>query len=206
MRFADLDAVTIDAFGTLVELIDPVPALQTALAKRGLDPAAEAVREAVRAESAYYRGHLAQARDDGSLHDLRVRCTRVFLDALGVELSSEEFMPVFVESLQFRLLDHVEQALALLRSRGLELAVVANWDLSLAGELDRLGLSRFFSVVEPSAEKPDPQALLGTLRRLGVPPQRALHIGDEQSDEQAAVGAGAHFLPAPLHMAVAQLR
>jgi HAD superfamily hydrolase (TIGR01509 family) len=206
MRFADLDAVTIDAFGTLVELIDPVPALQAALEERGFDPPAEEIREAVRAESSYYRGHLSEARDQASLDDLRVRCTAVFLSAADVDLPPDEFMPAFIASLRFRKLEHVEPALELLRSLGLELAVVANWDLSLADHLDELGLSRFFSLVEPSAEKPSPDGLLETLRTLGVPPERALHIGDEPGDEEAAARAGAHFLPAPLHAAVAQLR
>jgi len=33
----DVDAVTIDAYGTLVQLRDPVPALRDALAARGVE-------------------------------------------------------------------------------------------------------------------------------------------------------------------------
>ena len=34
MRFAELDAVTVDGYGTLVRLLDPVPSLVRSLAKR----------------------------------------------------------------------------------------------------------------------------------------------------------------------------
>ena len=46
MRFADLDAVTIDAFGTLAGLTDPVPALGDALRERGIARPPEAIAAA----------------------------------------------------------------------------------------------------------------------------------------------------------------
>jgi FMN phosphatase YigB (HAD superfamily) len=36
------------------------------------------------------------------------------------------------------------------------------------------------------------------LERLGVPPGRALHVGDEPADEEAARAAGMRFAWAPL--------
>jgi FMN phosphatase YigB (HAD superfamily) len=38
---------------------------------------------------------------------------------------------------------------------------------------------------------------------LNVHPERAVHIGDERADEEAAAAAGMHYLPAPLAAAVA---
>ena len=43
MRFADLDAATVGAYGTLVELADPVPALRQGLRALGVGPDDEAV-------------------------------------------------------------------------------------------------------------------------------------------------------------------
>jgi FMN phosphatase YigB (HAD superfamily) len=40
---------------------------------------------------------------------------------------------------------------------------------------------------------------------MNVPPERALHIGDDRADELAARAAGMHFEPAPLAEAVAAL-
>jgi hypothetical protein len=50
MRFADLDAVTIDAFGTLVELVDPTAELQELLRARGIERDREQVADAFRTE------------------------------------------------------------------------------------------------------------------------------------------------------------
>jgi len=203
MRFAELDAVTIDAFGTLVELIDPVPALRNALRERGIDRREDVLHDALREEQTYYRGHLSEARDPTSLAELRVRCAAVFLDAAAADLPAEEFEPAFIASLRFRVLAGVEPALRTLRDHGLALAVVANWDISLPGALEELGLRRFFALVEPLAEKPSPAGLLRTLHRLAVEPGRTLHVGDEEGDERAAAGAGTHYGPAPLADAVA---
>jgi FMN phosphatase YigB (HAD superfamily) len=203
MRFADLDAVTIDAFGTLVELIDPVPALREALLERGIERGDEIVREALRAEQTAYRARRSEARDAESLKHLRVRCTSVFLRRAEADVPAEEFEPAFIASLRFRTLAGVQAALRTLRDRGLVLAVVANWDISLPEQLDALGLGEFFALVEPLADKPSPDVLLRTLHALGVDPGRALHVGDEEEDERAAAGAGTSYRPAPLAEAVA---
>lgn len=206
MRFAELDAVTVDAFGTLVELIDPLPPLREALAAEGLELTDDEIRAALHAEQRYYREHLSEGRDRGSLARLRVGCTEVFLAAAGAQLDAEEFEPAFIGALRFRVLDGVERALRALRDRGLVLAVVANWDISLVDWLERLGLHRYFSLVEPLAGKPGAEALLRTLRTLGIEPGRALHVGDEPADERAASVAGVHYRPAPLVAALAGLR
>ena len=85
------------------------------------------------------------------------------------------------------------------------LAVAANWDCSLRGHLERLGVDGLFSAVVTSAEagaaKPDPAVLRLALERLGADPGRALHVGDEDVDEEAARAAGMRFAPAPLETA-----
>src|SRR5436305_9568519 len=78
MRFADLDAVTLDAHGTLVDLLDPVPALRRALAGHGFDADDRAVGRAFAAEVAYYRPRGSQGRDEASLRRLREECVAVF--------------------------------------------------------------------------------------------------------------------------------
>jgi hypothetical protein len=47
MRFADLDAVTVNAYGTLVELVEPVSELQEGLRALGVERNEEAVAAAV---------------------------------------------------------------------------------------------------------------------------------------------------------------
>ena len=55
MKTAGLDAVTLDAHGTLLRLRDPVPALLGALAERGVQRSAETVEAGFRVEAALDR-------------------------------------------------------------------------------------------------------------------------------------------------------
>ena len=89
MRFAELDAVTVDGYGTLVRLLDPVPSLVRSLAERGFDRGPELVHSAFATEVAYYRPEAIRGRDLDSLARLRCDCTRVFLDAAGIDLEPE---------------------------------------------------------------------------------------------------------------------
>jgi putative hydrolase of the HAD superfamily len=205
MRFADLDAVTFDAFGTLVELVDPVPALEPALRVRGVTRSRDVIRAAFEAEAAYYRPRSSEGRDPESLRRLREKCARVFLEAAGSDLDPAAFAPVYVDALSFRVLPGIPEQLASLRARGLRLAVVGNWDVSLVDRLEELGLAHFFSVVVPCARKPRPDGLLEALAALGVEPGRALHVGDTDADAAAARAAGVHFARVPLAEALAEL-
>jgi HAD superfamily hydrolase (TIGR01509 family) len=197
-RLSDLDAVTVDGYGTLLGLVDPLPKL------RVLAPghAPEAIEQAFRAEAEYYTAHSAEGRDERSLARLHAECTAVFNRALGTTLTPDQY----VSALEFEVLDGVVETLRGLQARGLDLAVVANWDYSLHEHLRRCGLEHFFSAVvvasELGAAKPDAAPFRAALERLGVPPERALHIGDHAKDEEGAAAAGMRFRWAPLAAAV----
>jgi len=198
----DLDAVTIDAFGTLVELDNPVGRLQTALAARGVERDGKSVASAFAAEVEYYLVHKREGKDAVSLLELRRRCAGVFLQGAAPDLDAEEFAPAFVGALVFRPLEGAVEALRRLRRAGLELACVTNWDVGIGEQLERAGLASYLSAVvssaETDAEKPDPRVFEEALRRLGVRPGRALHIGDEEADRAGALAAGLGFEPPPL--------
>ncbi len=198
----ELDAVTVDAMGTVVELVDPVPRLQEALAERGAHHDTGPVRDAFAAEVTYYVPRAHEGRDEESLAALGRACAGVFLAALGAELDADEFAPAFVGALEFRPLDGAEQSLARLRAAGLALACVSNWDVSLAAHLEDAGLGHHFDAVVSSAEagvpKPDAAVFRVALERLGVEPGRALHVGDDDGDRQGAAAAGLAFEPTPV--------
>jgi putative hydrolase of the HAD superfamily len=202
MRFAELDAVTVDGYGTLLELIDPVPSLVRSLGEHGLDRSPEVVREAFAAEVAYYRPEAVRGRDTEALATLRRDCTGVFLHAAGADLEPASFVDAFMASIRFEAIPGALETLVSLRARGLELALVSNWDVGLAEHVERLGADGLFSAVVTSAEaraaKPDPTVFQVALERLGVEPGRALHVGDESEDEQGASAAGMRFAHAPL--------
>jgi len=202
MRFAELDAVTVDGFGTLVRLLDPVPPLAQALRERGLERSPDDVREAFAAEVAYYRPRAASGRDPETLAALRLECARVFLEAADADLAAESFVEAFMASIVLEPMPGALETATALRSRGLEVAVVSNWDIGLAELLERIGAASLFRAIVTAAEagapKPDPAVFRLALERLGVEPRRALHVGDEPEDEEGACAAGMHFAPAPL--------
>jgi HAD superfamily hydrolase (TIGR01509 family) len=205
MTVADLDAVTLDAYGTLVQLVDPVPALLEVLAAHGVKRTPDVVLAGFRSEAAYYAPRAGEGRDEPSLARLRRDCADVFLEAVEADLDAEEFAPAYIGAIRFEVLPGVVEAIERLRALGLALAVVGNWDVSLQERLEELGLAHFFSAIVHAAGKPAPGGLLEALRQLGVAPVRALHIGDQDSDEQAAQAAGMRFAPAPLAAAVGTL-
>jgi HAD superfamily hydrolase (TIGR01509 family) len=197
-----VEAVTIDAYGTLDTLRDPVHSLQEALAARGVERGAGNVEEAFRVEVAYYVPRSHEGRDDATLALLRRDCARVFLEAAGADLAPEEFASAFVEALVFEAVAGATDACRALAEAGLRLAVVSNWDVGLHDQLARLGLTAIIDEVVTSAEagapKPDPAVFRLALSRLDVTPSRAVHVGDASADEEGARAAGVRFEPAPL--------
>jgi putative hydrolase of the HAD superfamily len=205
MRFAELDAVTVDGFGTLVRLLDPVPALAGALRDRGIERSHRVVRDAFAAEVAYYRPHAVAGRDPESLAALRLKCAGVFLDAAGADLEPAAFVGSFMTAIAFEPMPGALEAVAALRARGLELAVISNWDIGLEEHLELIGAAPLFSTIVTSAEagaaKPDPAIFRLALERLGVEASRTLHVGDEPEDEEGACSAGMQFAHAPIAVA-----
>lgn len=205
MNVAELDVVTVDAHGTLVTLQDPVPELRAELADRGVPRDRDAVEQGFRAEVAHYIEHAAAGHDKEGLARLQRDCAQVFLDAVAADLDAGEFAPVFAAALHFEPIPGVTATLERLRGLGLELAVVANWDLTLHRLLEEAGLASSFRAIVHAAAKPSPDGLLRALSELQVDAARALHIGDDEVDEAAARAAGMSFVPAPLAEAVAGL-
>jgi putative hydrolase of the HAD superfamily len=206
---AGLDAVTIDAYGTLVTLLDPLPLLRDALRRHGVERNLSEIAKGFEAEMNYYVDRSHEGRDEATLALLRRDCAGIFLRGADAELEPDEFVDAFIDSLRFTPVDGAAEACRTLAARGLRLAVVSNWDVGLHEHLARLDLDGLFDAVVTSAEagapKPAPAIFLLALERLGVTPTRAVHVGDSEADEEGARAAGMRFVPAPLAEAVRSL-
>ena len=119
------------------------------------------------------------------------------------------FAPAFVGALSFTALPGAADACRALAAAGLKIAVVSNWDIGLHDHLATLGLDRLVDTVVTSAEagapKPEPPVFELALARLGVPAERAVHVGDSDADADGALAAGLRFEPAPLAEAAARI-
>jgi putative hydrolase of the HAD superfamily len=191
-----VDAVLLDAHGTLLALEPPVPLLRAALARAGHVHDAARVADALRAEVLHYRANLGRGRDAPSLAALRRECAGVLRDALGGDAPDLDVLtPILVGSLRFTLFPDAVPALDALAAAGVALGVVSNWDHALPEVLEGLGVADRFGVVATSAgvgaAKPDPAIFRHALEALGVPPGRALHCGDlPHADCAGAAAAG----------------
>lgn len=199
-------AVTIDAYGTLVTLRNPVGTLREALDLRGVERTQDEVAAAFRAEVEHYRPRSHEGCDAESLAALRRECVRVFLDAAGTGLDVDEFTPAFLDAMQFEPLPGAVEACEELVSHGIRTAVVSNWDIGLHDHLERLGIDLpIVTSAEAGAPKPDPAVFELALARLHAEPTDAVHVGDSSDDEEGARAAGMRFEPAPLPTAVRRI-
>jgi len=191
-------AVLLDAYGTLVELLPPVPRLCAALAAEGHEHDEATVAAALADEIAYYRAHHDEGADRESLACLRRDCAAVLAARLGgAHPPLGRLAEILVDCLRFVLTPDAEEATRALAAAGHRLGVVSNWDCSLPHVLADLGVAGRFGVVAASAavgaSKPDPAIFAHALGALGVEPGRAVHCGDSPSADCAgAVGAGVH--------------
>jgi putative hydrolase of the HAD superfamily len=199
-------AVTVDAYGTLVTLRDPVPALQEALRAHGVERTHEQVESAFRAEVDYYVPRSHEGRDEATLALLRRDSAQVFLDAVGADLDAAAFARDLVAALEFEPIADAVAAVRELQRRGIPVTVVSNWDVGLHDHLRELGLDLpIVTSAEAGAPKPDPAVFRLALERLGARPEETVHIGDSDADREGAERAGMQFLGAPVATAVGRL-
>lgn len=114
-------------------------------------------------------------------------------DARWVESYCRETIP---------LIEGARHAVGRLTKAGLTVALVTSGDRGrVERELAAHGLDRVFGVVvcgpDTAQKKPHPEALLLALERLGVPPGRAVYVGDSPEDVEMARNAGAWSIGVP---------
>lgn len=193
-----IQAVTFDVGGTLIEARPSVGHVYAEIAGRhgvrNITPELmnERFRTAWRA-----RGHLTDSRADWE----------EIVDAAFLGLVEEpprttffsELFERFAQPDVWHIFDDVQPAFEALKSRGLQLGVISNWDERLRVLLRRLGLDRWFDTIVVSCEvgfpKPSPVIFERAARNLGVPPVSMLHVGDSpEMDYLGARSAGFHAL------------
>lgn len=101
----------------------------------------------------------------------------------------------FGEPGAWHIFEDVAPALDDLAARGINLGIISNWDERLRPLLEQLKLAGYFETITISCEvgftKPSPVIFEHTTKKLGLPPQLILHVGDHlESDVAGAKSAG----------------
>ncbi len=199
-----VEAVLFDAGQTLVHVYPSVGAVYAEVAAaHGVTASSDALESAFRSLWRYRRTAFPDDLGYASSEALErawwyglVKDVFAAADALdGFEERFDAFFEDvyerFAEAEPWRVFDDVIPCLDVLESRGLRCAIVSNWDRRLPLLLERLGLRRRFECVVTSAEvgrrKPHPRIFEHALERLGLSPDRVLHVGD--SHDEDVVGA-----------------
>ena len=185
------EIISLDALGTLIEVVDPVGGLVDALASRGVTVSADQAGSALGAEMSYYRANSAFAGSQETLDELRDRSTEVLAEALPESASEIGFAAMresLGEAVRFAPFPEVAAVLDALRSAGARLVIVSNWDISLYEVLDQLGLRERVDGVVISAEvglaKPDPELIYRAVNRVGGSSDSSVwHLGDDPTSD-----------------------
>jgi len=109
----------------------------------------------------------------------------------------ERVFHVFEDPASWRLFPETAATLAQLKTRGLELGIISNFDSRLFPVMRGLGIDQVFDTVTISslarAAKPAPKIFRLALDKHAVDPEDALHVGDSmREDVEGAEKAGLH--------------
>jgi putative hydrolase of the HAD superfamily len=200
-------AVLFDAVGTLIELREPVgETYSRAVADHGVKVSSRRIGQAFGRVVAKAEPLVFPGAEPALLPALeRDWWRRVVRDTLRASASAcpvadldacfEDLWRHYASPAAWRLREGAAEILSRLRTRGLRLAVVSNFDGRLPALLEGLEIAALLdSVVLPSdagAAKPDARIFDTALRRLEVAPAEALFVGDDAHHDLAgARGAG----------------
>ncbi len=183
----------LDAMGTVIQLMPPAPRMTRALARAGYPNPEERVATAMRAEIAYYLGHHQEGRTPAAVARVRAACAAVLAEGLDPAPPLPELTQLLVGSLEFAVYPDALPALRELRARGVRVAIVSDWDCTLAEHLERLGVREWVEAVVVSADvgvtKPNPLLFATALARLGVAREHAVVCGDDPARDLAGAAA-----------------
>jgi len=200
-----IKAVFFDAGNTLLL---PYPSVEEVcvevLSARGLRADPDAVRRGLERADRYYEERYWE--DDtfwASEEEAAAMWGEMYALAMreaGVEPSRElgrELYEEFGRGDRWALYPDVLPTVERLHRMGLRMGIVSNWDARLPGLCHHLGLSRYLDFVISSANlgriKPEASIFQAALRRAGVEPGEAVHVGDHYyADVMGARSVGIH--------------
>jgi putative hydrolase of the HAD superfamily len=194
---AEIQAVTFDVGGTLIEPWPSVGQVYAAIAARhGLHVSAPALnREFATAWGALNIFHY-------TLSEWADLVDKTFRGATDKPLPPKLFAELYSHfglAQTWHIFDDVLPALEQLASRGVKLGIISNWDERLRPLLRELKLHDYFETIIISSEigftKPSPVIFEMAAEKLALPPAAILHVGDSmEADFEGARSASLHGL------------
>ncbi|MDA1189395.1 MAG: HAD-IA family hydrolase [Chloroflexi bacterium] len=199
-------AVFFDLYGTLAGFSPTRFEIQSrAAADFGLTLTPEGVLKGYARADAYMAKQNTikplRSMTNGERADFFGEYERLVLLGSGVDVTNEKAGEVWrrVRQEEYGLVPFADvlPTLSELRTQGMTLGLISNMGRKGAELMRELGLDGHldFAVtsLEAGAEKPDPRIFHAALDRAGIPPEQAVHVGDQlSSDIDGARGVGIH--------------
>jgi putative hydrolase of the HAD superfamily len=118
-------------------------------------------------------------------------CELVGIPELGPQIARIGYEE-FLNPANWKPFDDVLPTLEALKSRGIAIGLISNWDSSLESIIRGVGIESWFDVIISSAvvglHKPQPEIFKLALSKVGAEPSTTMHVGDHL---QADVGGAA---------------
>ena len=200
-----ITAIFFDFYNTLVRFWPPLPQIQHAACQNlGIRVPPERLARGYAIADLYFNeenhrqplGERAPADRDAFF----ARYEQIILEEAGVAVSlplAKEIWDMAISvPKEFVEFEETRPVLAELRRRGYRLAVLTNLRRDMDELTRRLGISQYLEFCitgREVGEKPATAIFEAGLRRMSVPPQQAIHVGDQpRSDVAGARDAGLH--------------
>lgn len=142
----------------------------------------------------------ATVRTEAEEQEYHTEALPVLLQLLGLTDLNGAMLNRLLENLYgyssfYSMYPEVLPVLEALRTKGLQLGVISNWEPSLSRLLRDFEIDTYFQVIVPSMAvgfaKPDPRIFALALERAGAAPNEAIHVGNRlEEDVQGAAAAG----------------
>jgi putative hydrolase of the HAD superfamily len=205
-----IELVTLDAAGTLIDhRWDPGGIASQAARTVGHLVSAEQSRAIYDQVSARFRSEQEELEKQGDRAAVRAMWQRQMAEWLtavgGRAEDAPEVLARFEElafgprSHVFALFEDALPAIESLKKAKFRLGIISNWDHTLFGVLESLGVDGEFDFIIASlvfgTEKPEREIFMKACEQGRTDPQNALHVGDSEYDDfLGATSAGMHSL------------
>lgn len=183
-----VDAVVFDLDGTLIDSIHVhFKVLNTAFERLGLPPVSwEDAMEAAK-EGRFDWDRVLSEEDKARKDEIMARCVEIFT-VIQPEMLRENV----------RLIEGSEEILLAIAETGMKIALVTSTQERYIRDklhaFDEVGIAHLFEVIittdDVPVRKPAPAPLIECGRRLGLPPERMVYVGDSHVDIRAGKAAG----------------
>lgn len=201
-----IKAVFFDAGGTLFQPQPSVGELYARTAvKHGMQVDPQKIESIFRAEFARrdklesVEAHRSEKNEKEWWRSLVKDVFAQVTELKNFETYFEELYDLFARAEAWNLYPEVIPLLETLKARKLILGIVSNWDHRLHSICAEMRLEHYFDFILASAvvgsAKPDSGIFKEALKRAGVAPREAVHVGDSvENDYHGAKNAGIHAL------------